>query len=82
VVFPRIAGGVKKGRICLFITLSKIFLLYFYSASFCATLQLNEGKANKKFALYEKKLKSPLFMVKKRKRKPPFLDKKGVFQGI
>jgi len=76
------ARGVKKGRICLFIALSKIFLLFFYSAVFCATLQLNEGKANKKFTLCEKKFKKTLFMVKKRKRKPPFFEKKGVFQGI
>jgi hypothetical protein len=66
----------------LFITLSKIFLLFFYSATFCVTLQQNEGKANKKFALNEKKIKRPLFMVKKRKRKPPFLKKKGVLEGI
>jgi len=61
------------------ITLSKICLLFFYSATSCVTLQQNDGEANKKFAFNEKKIKSPCFMVKKNKTKPPFWGKKGVF---
>jgi hypothetical protein len=72
----------KRENACIFIALSKIFVLYFYSAAFCVTLQQNDGKANKKIAFNEKNFKSPCFMVKKSKTKPPFLGKKGVFQGI